>query len=477
MNSPRLQVLLIHRKELIFVCGVVLAFAMVSVPVFSATGGSATIGDPAATAQSNFTTEASNSAQADPKPVSAEFFHQKYMFNWEAERATWAEHGFAFNAHYISDNLGDIRHPQDTTGEFNHWQRVRATIDLYFGRFSALKGLSYHATGVWQNGLNMGCIMSTSGIYGCSLANPSGITSSHQFRLDSMTLGQKLLNNKLVLTAGIMAAQDFYGIQEYGGSFVMEPMDYNFDNMGNVRASYDPESGPGAEIKVIPNKRFYVKTAWFMPSDDGERHTYPTGFNYKNGTFGSTSDTEFGFYTDPTVSGSRKSYPGIVKVGFIYNGGRNFYDYGSNKFVGGNYTLYLQGNQPVFRVEPGSNRGLDVTVGLNIGPQSKSEVPTAFDAGFIFNSPIPQRPKDGVAFALVYNKIGSDYNAARIAGRLPSGIPPTAGFSDEKAYEINYKAQVAPWLVVQPVFQYYANVGGRSRGSAGVAGFRLQTTF
>jgi carbohydrate-selective porin OprB len=41
----------------------------------------------------------------------------------------------------------------------------------------------------------------------------------------------------------------------------------------------------------------------------------------------------------------------------------------------------------------------------------------------------------------------------------------------------NYQVQLAPWLMLQPVFQYYSNVGGRNKGAAGVAGFRMQTTF
>jgi hypothetical protein len=32
-------------------------------------------------------------------------------------------------------------------------------------------------------------------------------------------------------------------------------------------------------------------------------------------------------------------------------------------------------------------------------------------------------------------------------------------------------------LMIQPVYQYYANVGGRKVGAAGLAGLRLQTTF
>jgi porin len=277
-----------------------------------------------------------------------------------------------------------------------------------------------------------------------------------------------------------MASQDFYGLQEYGGNFLTEPLDYNFGNMGNVRASYDPETGPGAEIKVMPSKSFYVKTGWFMPSDDGERHPYPTGFDYKNGHYGSTWDVEGGFFTDAGAPATRKSYPGIYKVGFIYNGSKagtysstmgfsGFPNYSKQAYTDHNYTFYVQANQPVYRVAAGSNRGVDVTVGFNIGDQSKSEVPTEVTAGLIFNGPIKCRPKDALSFGLVFSKIGSDFN------NFLKSID-VASLNNETELEINYRIQVAPWFTLQPVYQYYNNVGGTGN-SASVAGFRLVTTF
>jgi porin len=343
--------------------------------------------------------------------------------------------------------------------------------------------------------VNMGGVIGKGSPNGGAVANPSGIVSFHQFRLDSIWLSQKFAKDKIVVTAGFMASQDFYGLQEYGGSFLNEPMDYNYGNMGNVRASYDPESGPGAEIKVIPNKHFYVKTAVFLPSDDSHVHPYrPTFLNYKSGDHGSTWDSEVGVHTFAGTPSTQKSYQGIIKAGFIYNGSQvptravqavcssnvngcgGFPDYKKLAYVNDNYTFYLQANQPVFRVAPGSNRGLDVTFGFNIGPQNKSEIPTQFTAGLIFNGPIPCRSKDGLAFGMVYSKFGSDWVFDAKNGLLPSGAAPISSVSDEKLFEINYKAMIAPWLVLQPVGQFYQNVGG-SGNNATIAGFRLVTTF
>ena len=458
--------------KLALVSGVALILVMFALPALAVTGDQPAAADTAVAVQpTDDPQNTPNPAVAPPPPT--DMMHRDYMLPWGTKRQEWADKGFTFNFFYITDALGDFAVPSGTDTRFSNWQRIRGTIDYDFGKSTSAKGLSFHATGVWQNGVNMG------GVIG-SIANPSGIVSFHQFRLDSIWLSQKFAHDKVVLTAGFMASQDFYGLQEYGGSFLAEPLDYNFGNMGDVRASYDPETGPGAELKIIPDKHFYVKTGGFLPSDDSHIHPYrPTFLNYKSGDHGTTWDTEVGFYTDPDAPTTRKSYPGIIKFGFIYNGSKagsnlspilgpsGFFNYSTGLQSDHNYTFYLQANQPIWRVAPGSKRGLDVTFGFNIGDQSKSKVPTEFTGGLIFNGPIPGRAKDGLAFGMVYSKIGSDYNTF---------VGPLLALNNETQFEVNYKIQVFPWFVLQPVYQYYNNVGGSSN-SASIAGFRLVTTF
>lgn len=48
----------------------------------------------------------------------------------------------------------------------------------------------------------------------------------------------------------------------------------------------------------------------------------------------------------------------------------------------------------------------------------------------------------------------------------------------EKAFEVNYAAQITRYWLVQPAFQYYVDVGGNSQlHNAPVFGFRTKVTF
>ncbi len=396
---------------------------------------------------------------------------QKYMLNWGPGRDRLADNGVKFDFFYIVDALDDVQHPRGGTSEFNTWNRIRGTVDVDFGKFTSLDGLTYHATGLWQTGQNMG-----SSQYAGTIANPSGLVSIHTFRLDSMWLQQAMFDGMLTVTAGQMASQDFYGLQDLGGNFVMEPLDYAFGNLGNVRASWDPSSGPAGQVKFAPNEYFFVKGGYFMP------HNYSDdGFSYKEEDNGldhtGTWNIEFGYNTDPNAPATRKSYPGIIHVGLIYTQGK-FVDY-DKPVVGGslqtspnNYLAYVMATQPVYRMSPGSNRGLDLTFGANTGPEKKSEVPTEITFGASFNGPAASRPKDIVSVGFVYSKISDKYND--YLERTGS-----TKLDDEKAIEINYLAQLTPWLYVQPVFQYYFNAGGLNGGNdaAAITGFRLKATF
>ena len=416
---------------------------------------------------------ATTSTQAQSVKPTVDMWHQSTMFNWGPGREKLAEHGITYNFHYYAVALGNPGAEKGTDERFSNWERIRGTVDADFGKFSAWHGLYFHATAVWQNGVNMGSVIG-------SISSPSGLISSHQFRLDSMTLQQNFMKDKVQLTAGIMASQDLYGLDHYIGYFVAEPLFYNFGNMGNVRASYDPESAPAVNLKIQPNRSYFVQTGYFLPSDDGEQHPYPTGFNYKSGHHGATFNAAVGYNTDANAPATRKSYPGVYQAGFIVNGSKagsvspttgasGFFDYNKAKYTDGNHLFYFQANQPVYRERAGSDRGLDAAFGVSTSPSDKAKIPTQYTAGLIYHAPLAFRTKDSIALGLVSSPISSAFNKYTVANG-------GTALKNETVIEFNYKAQVTPWLSIQPVYQHYSHVGGTTH-NASIAGFQFLTVF
>jgi len=382
-----------------------------------------------------------------------ELSSRQYLFgDWGGERSALAEKGITFDFFYITDMQANPSGGLQQT--YAGWERTRGTIHIDFDKMIQWQGLSFHSTGLWQSGRNLGGKIGT-------LANPSDLVSQHSTRLDSFWLQQFFLRNKVRIRAGQLAGLDFYGNQEYGGNWLIEPLGYAFGNLfSSIFESFDPAGTPGAEILVAPTSHFYVKSAVMA----GNRNPYkqdPTGFHF------AIRDSPNFLFEAGYLTG--KTYPGEYKFGGVYNGGKFPSPAGIES--SGNYLIYGMASQALFRPDAGSNRGLDATIGFDYSPGDVSRENVQVTAGARINAPFARRPKDRIGIGFVYSKISDPFSNF---GELLGG--PRLG--SEKAIELNYSLQVTPYFLVQPAFQYYANVGGNpSLSNAPVLGFRTKITF
>ena len=405
------------------------------------------------------------------------FASRQYLLgDWGGVRSKLAEQGVKFDFYFISDLEAN------PTGGLQHtragWNRIRGTVDINFDKMIEWKGLNFHATGLWQSGVDLGTKIGT-------LANPSDLVSAHTTRLDSFWLEQFFGDHKLRIRAGQLAGMDLYGNQEYGGSWLIEPLGYAFGNLfRSIFESFDPAGTPGAEVRIAPTQHFYVKSSVMSGNRDPYKQD-PNGFYF---TIRDSPDFLFetGYVASPENGGipseagvsytkksegpsTRKTYPGVYKFGGVYNGGKFANPQGIRK--SGNYLIYGMASQALFRAKPGSNRGLDATFGFDYSPADVARENVQVTAGALINAPLERRPKDKIGIGFVYSRISDPFSrfSALLGGPL---------LGSEKAFELNYSLQVTPFLLLEPVFQYYADVGGNAAlPNAAVLGFRTKVTF
>ncbi|MGB8769976.1 MAG: carbohydrate porin [Candidatus Korobacteraceae bacterium] len=409
-----------------------------------------------------------------PAPPSTTFWNQQYLFgDWGGARTRLAEEkGVTFDFFYVGDFL-DTPQAAIKTGA-GAWNRVRGTMDIDFGKLAGIKGLTFHVTGLWQGGPNIGAD------YLGSISNPSGLVSARTEMLDSYWLQYAMANDTVELRVGQFASMDNYGLQPYGGSFLMEPIDYGFGNRFNDYASFDPASGPGVQLQVNPAKFMYFKAAY----TSGNRNPYyqnPTGFEYVKHDSGVLSD-EVGFNIGQPTSGTvakEKYYPGHYAFGSTYNGGKFANPFTPNVPLyqspnTGNYLIYFMANQAVYRPKAGSDAGLDAFFGFAISPDATYNfVDKNITGGAVYNGLIPRRPKDSVGFGMSFSHVSNAYSTAYAESFLGAPVLGT-----EKAFEVNYLYQATPYFLIQPVVQWYATLGGNPQNPTGVVlGFRTKVTF
>jgi porin len=387
--------------------------------------------------------------------------HGHLFGDWNGERSRLLEHGVVFDLQYVSDSLWDIKSEQPE--RFASWNRFRGTIDIDFGKLSHEKGLYFHATALWQGGGNLGTYLGL-------LSNPSGMASENTFRLDSWWIEKRWLHERLISRVGQFAGQDFYGSQYDAASFIFEPMGYALGNLSTTNESFDPPSTPALEVRVVPVHNLYVKSMVMaaVPSPFSQN---PTGLVPQfNGT--PVSASEIGFTPSKKASSvrasdtvdSRKGYSGLYQFGASYNPGK-FTVPMSTTPRAGNYLLYWMASQAIWRMDRAEAKGLDATLAYDWSPPAVNRNNKIFTAGLRFNEPLPVNFHNTMSLGYVQNDLSRQF------------LPPSApAWKAEHGVEFNTLLDPLPMLLLQPVVQYYANVGGGVHRAV-VLGFRTKVEF
>jgi porin len=408
----------------------------------------------------------SQTAQQEPLPgpdshETGQGPHGHLFGDWGGERTRLEKRGVNFDFQYVSDSLWNLKSVQPE--RFASWNRFRGTVDIDFGELIGQQGLYFHATALWQGGGNMGTYLGL-------LTGPSGMASENTCRLDSWWIEKRWLSERLTVRVGQFAGQDFYGAQHYAASFIFEPMGYALGNLFTTYEVFDPPSTPAMEIRVVPLQHLYVKSM-VMAAVPSPYSQNPTGLVPQfNGT--PLSVSEIGFTPGKNASSvrafdnveDRKGYSGLYQFGAAFNPGK-FTSPTSTTPRSGNYLLYWMASQALWRVNPEEAKGLDGTFAYDWSPSSVNRNNTVLTAGLRFNEPLPLHIHNTMSLGYVRNGLSPQF--------LPPGMP---AWKAEQGVEFNALLDVLPMLLLQPVIQYYANVGGGTNRAV-VFGFRTKVEF
>jgi porin len=396
--------------------------------------------------------------------------------DWGGLRTRLSERGVDFYLQSVTDAMGVVH--GGLANQPAGWTRVRGTIDVNIDRLTGKShGLSFHAAAMWQTGKSIANVLG-------SYANPSSNMGPHVFRMDSFWLQKQFADGLVLVRLGQMGGWDFFGNQQYGADYLILPLGYSFGNIfSNTYMTFAPAGVPAAYVRAgsfhsntgRPGRGVYLQSGIFS----GNRNPLQqdtTGLHFLI-VDSPVVASEAGYVWDvPTAPNqalpqSRKIYPGIYRFGGIINPGAPF----TNQLTGvqsrGGYLYYFMASQAVYRAEAGSNRGLDFTFGYDNSPNDINQENSTITGGAIYHGIIPHRRADDLALGFVSIRNGNAYSQAN---QLLFGFP----LGWEKAYTIDYRAQIKRWLVVQPTLQsFHALEGNPHRPSGLVIGLRVDVSL
>lgn len=308
----------------------------------------------------------------------------------------------------------------------------------------------------------------------------SGIEALASTRLFEMWYQQAFFGDKFDIRIGQLAADQEFMISQYGSLFINSGFGWP-----SLPAVDLPSGGPAYPLST-PGVRLRLNATPTTTALLGVFNGNPAP-GIGNPQIIDKSGTNFPLNGGVLVIGEVQhsinqggTLPGTYKIGAWYN---------SNAFPNQGYpavstgpanyrddwSVYAVADQLVLPTKSG---GLAVFMRAMGAPGDRNPTETFLNGGLNYKGPFG-RQNDSVGIGFGWLKISDTAsNADRAAG-----LPPR---TSETVVELTYQAQVVPWWIVQPDFQYVFNPGGgilnpngsgQKVGSAAVFGLRSVVTF
>ena len=325
-----------------------------------------------------------------------------------------------------------------------------------------------------------------------SLQTASGIEANRATRLWELWYQQSLLNGAVDVKVGQQSIdQEFIG-SSYSGLFINTMMGWPLIPSVDLYAGGPayPLSSLGARVRTQPIRNLTFLAGVFDDnppggpfSDDSQvRGAEQSGARFNTGT-GALIIAEVQYAINQPAVGDMDyghgghGLPGVYKLGAWYDTaafpdqrfdttGLSLADPNSSgdpKMRHANWSVYGIFDQMVWQPDPDGPRSVGIFARIMGAPGDRNLANFSINTGISLKAPLPGRDDDtfGIGYGLA--KVSSraaqlDADQSAVSGGFPIR-------SSESFIEVTYQAQLAPWLAVQPDFQYVFTPGGGVQNS------------
>lgn len=263
---------------------------------------------------------------------------------------------------------------------------------------------------------------------------------------------QKFFQGKLRVKVGKQDSNTDFGYLNSGWDF----MNSGFSVNPTTPLPTSPDTQFGFMAEINPKEWISIR--------DGIYSRYSSPFNI----------TELEF--KPIVKGLPGRYMAGIWENFDREGisaatGVNFDGTTFYKNYNSNYGCYVGFEQMIYKKKKDDKNNMEGLIAFGqfgIAPSNRNDMPGYFGVGLHYLGPFNKRNKDilGIAFS-----------SGNFANRL-SGVGDDYGklIGRESVLEGFYRAQLTPWLYIQPDVQFIKNPGGMYKNSVAI-GLRTVVTF
>ncbi len=411
-------------------------------------------------------------------------------------RAALAARGITSGLSYIGEVLGN------TSGGVKRGSiyagRAEFYTDIDFEKLAGWKGLTFHVNAYQIHGQGL----STNNLQ--NFLTVSYIEATPATRLFEVWFEQSLLNDKLSVRFGQLAADSEFISTETGAQFVNTMVGWPLTfaaNLPSGGAAY-PLATPGVRVKLAPTENVALLLGFYNGDPAGPRcrdaqgnvgdpqdcNDHGLDFRLGDDLFAIVEAQvkyNAGFVSQPL--------PGVLKFG----GWNHFGDFDDNRsdaagvsmaFSGndprrrsGKFALYAMVDQQVFA--GASSQAVNVFARVTSTQDDRNAIGFYADGGIKFSGFVPGRPDDAFGVAVGYARVADGLRAATADSVIAGAGTLVADY--EAVLELSYTAQIIPGWTLQPDFQYVWHPGarladdgnGKAIGDAAVFGLRTTLNY
>lgn len=375
--------------------------------------------------------------------------------DWEAQQERFAKDGVAFQISYtgaMMDHLGGgFRHGTNWQGLLD----VGMLVDLE--KLMGWDGATFHAEGFWVQGNSPSSLDYIGNIN--EVSNIAAIAATA--RIYHLWLQQKFLDDRLRMNLGWMTLDTDFMNSASAGLFINSAYGPIQTWNMNFAAPVYPVAALGLLTEWQVNDQYELQLGFYDGDAGGElgnKHSSNTRLG---------SDDGVAILLEGARTHSIAGRAGTLKVGAGWNTGLTPVN-ATGELVHGNGHAYAMMDQTLL---PGQGKLAPdrLTFFTRIGQvfhPGRSMVDFTLDLGFIGGG---LRKTDQWGVAMTHSHMSRSFVMAVEAGG-------GASTSAETALELTYKAQVTPWLALQPTLQHIMNPQG-GKPDATVAGLVMTLAF
>lgn len=386
--------------------------------------------------------------------------------SWKHIRSSWEKMGVGFEGAYKIDVLSNVK------GGMEQKTKQLANLDLKW-TVDAEKLLGWKNATIFLYGL---------GNHGENVSESVGdvqgvdnIEAPDTFKLFEAWVEQKFLRGKASLLIGLHDLNSEFYVTDSSSLFLHSShgIGPDFSQSGLNGPSIFPQSALGLRFKMQPDSSFYIQTMVNDAVSGCPGIPKGTHAHLHKGE-GALFVAEAAYLTGADEN-ARDPYGKIAFGAWAYTG--EFEDIlemdsdGNPLKRKGNSGLYLLFERNVFREKEEPSQGMMLFTRMGTANSRFNQIGFFIGGGFVYKGVFRRRGEDEFGFAAAHAVNGESYMKAQ---ENAGGMADNA----ETNFELTYRAEVSPGLVIQPDVQFVVNPGmDPSLNDAFVLGARFELSF